>query len=114
MKRKKSYLFNPEHRLATAEKEALEIPAEEEAEEEKAEPVPEEVIVGKPVNFEPNAKPGKVEIRFAEDILGPKATQPEGKKKKKGQGKTKEEEGARPRKGRRQEFVIEDEEGDTY
>jgi transcription termination/antitermination protein NusA len=101
-------------RLATAEKEALEIPAEEETEEEKAEPVPEEVIVGKPVNFESTAKPGKVEIRFAEDILGPKATQPEGKKKKKGQGKTKDEEGARPRKGRRQEFVIDDEEGDTY
>ena len=74
------------------------------------------MIVGKPVSFEPKAKPGKIEIRFAEDILGPKAAQPEGKKKKKGQGqgKTKEEEGSRPRKGRRQEFVIEDEEGDTY
>ena len=102
--------------MATAEKEALEIPAEEESEEENIEPVQEEVIVGKPVSFEPKAKPGKVEIRFAEDILGPKAAQPEGKKKKKGQGqgKTKEEEGSRPRKGRRQEFVIEDEEGDAY
>ena len=87
--------------MATAEKETVEIPAEEETEEEKAEPVQEEVIVGKPVNFEPKAKPGKIEIRFAEDILGPKAAQPEGKakKKKKGQGKTKEDEGVRPRKG---------------
>jgi N utilization substance protein A len=103
--------------IDTAAKEALEIP-EEEAEEEKTEPVREEAAVGKPVNFEQKAKPaGKIEIRFAEDILGPKAAQqPEGKKKKKGssQGKTKEEEGARPRKGRRQEFVIDDEEGDTY
>ena len=97
-----------------AEKEVPEIPAKEEPEEENVEPVQEEVIVGKPVNFESNAKPGKVEIRFAEDILGPKAAQPEGKKKKKGQGKTQEEDGARPRKGRRQEFVIDDEEGDTY
>jgi N utilization substance protein A len=100
--------------LTTAEKEVQEIPAEEQTEEEKVEAVPEEVIVGKPVNFETTAKPGKIEIRFAEDILGPKAAQPEGKKKKKGQGKTKEEEVARPRKGRRQEFVIDDEEGDTY
>jgi len=100
--------------MAMDEKEVPEIPAEEEQEEENVEPVQEEVIVGKPVNFESNAKPGKVEIRFAEDILGPKAAQPEGKKKKKGQGKTQEEDGARPRKGRRQEFVIDDEEGDTY
>jgi N utilization substance protein A len=100
--------------MAMAEKEVPEIPAKEEPEEENVEPVQEEVIVGKPVNFESNAKPGKVEIRFAEDILGPKAAQPEGKKKKKGQGKTQEEDGARPRKGRRQEFVIDDEEGDTY
>jgi hypothetical protein len=104
--------------LTAAEKEALEIASEEEAEEEKAEPVLEEVVVGKPVSFEPKAKPGKIEIRFAEDILGPKAAQPEGgkaKKKKKGQGKTAEDEGARPRKGRRQEFVVEeDEEEGTY
>jgi N utilization substance protein A len=100
------------------EKEALEIPAEEETEEEKAQPVREEVVTGKPVSFEQKAKPGKIEIRFAEDILGPKAAQPEGKankKKKKGQGKTNEDEGARPRKGRRQDFVVEDdEEGETY
>jgi N utilization substance protein A len=103
--------------MAGSNKEA-EIPAEEETEEEKAEPVLEEVAIGKPVNFEQKAKPGKIEIRFAEDILGPKAAQPEGgkaKKKKKGQGKTQEEDGARPRKGRRQEFVVdEDEEGETY
>ena len=77
-----------------------------------------EAVIGKPVNFEQKVKPGKVEIRFAEDILGPKAAQPQGgkaKKKKKGQGKSTEEEGARPRKGRRQEFVVDDEEeGDTY
>jgi N utilization substance protein A len=100
------------------EKEAPEIPAEEEREEEKAQPVREEVVTGKPVSFEQKAKPGKIEIRFAEDILGPKAAQPEGKankKKKKGQGKTNEDEGARPRKGRRQDFVVEDdEEGETY
>jgi transcription termination/antitermination protein NusA len=108
--------------MATTGKEAIEISDEEEAEEEKAEPVIEEAVIGKPVNFEQKAKPGKIEIRFAEDILGPKAAQPEGgksKKKKKGsqgQGKTKEDEGARPRKGgRRQEFVVDDEEeADTY
>jgi N utilization substance protein A len=108
--------------MAAVDKEAAEISAEEETEEEKAEPVIEEAVIGKPVSFEQKAKPGKVEIRFAEDILGPKAAQPEGgksKKKKKGQqgqGKTKEEEGARPRKGgRRQEFVVDDEEeADTY
>jgi N utilization substance protein A len=102
--------------MTAIDKEALEIPAEEEDEEEKAEPVLEEAIVGKPVSFETKAKPGKVEIRFAEDILGPKASQPDSKskKKKKGQGKTKEDEGARPRKGRRQDFVVEDEEGETY
>jgi N utilization substance protein A len=98
---------------------AAELPAEEEAEEVKTKPVIEEAVIGKPVNFEQKAKPGKVEIRFAEDILGPKAAQPEGgkanKKKKKGSGKSTEEEGARPRKGgRRQEFVVDDEEGDTY
>jgi N utilization substance protein A len=110
--------LQPETELTAAEKEALEIASEEEAEEEKAEPVLEEVVVGKPVSFEPKAKPGKIEIRFAEDILGPKVAQPEGgkaKKKKKGQGKTAEDEGARPRKGRRQEFVVEeDEEEGTY
>ena len=108
--------------MAAVDKEAAEISAEEETEEEKTEPVIEEAVIGKPVSFEQKAKPGKVEIRFAEDILGPKAAQPEGgksKKKKKGQqgqGKTKEEEGARPRKGgRRQEFVVDDEEeADTY
>ncbi len=106
--------------MAKMEKETIEIPGEEETEEEKAEPVLEEAVIGKPVNFEQKPKPGKVEIRFAEDILGPKAAQPEGgksKKKKKGQGqgKTQEEEGARPRKGRRQEFVVDDEEeADTY
>ena len=76
------------------------------------------MVVGKPVSFEPKAKPGKIESRFAEDILGPKVAQPEGgkaKKKKKGQGKTTEEEGVRPRKNRRQEFVVEeDEEEETY
>jgi len=107
----------PESVMATVEGETPEMPVEEEAEEERAEPVQEEAIVGKPVSFETKAKPGKVEIRFAEDILGPKAAQPDNKakKKKKGQGKTKEDEGARPRKGgRRQEFVVEDEEGETY
>ena len=108
--------LEPEAVRATVGKEALEIPAEEEAGEEKVETVLEEAIVGKPVNFEPKATPAKVEVRFAEDILGPKASQPESKakKKKRGQGKTKEDEGARPRKGRRQEFVVEDEEGETY
>ena len=105
--------------MAAISKEAAELPAEEEAEEVKTKPVIEEAVIGKPVNFEQKAKPGKVEIRFAEDILGPKAAQPEGgkanKKKKKGSGKSTEEEGARPRKGgRRQEFVVDDEEGDTY
>jgi N utilization substance protein A len=105
--------------IAAVSKEAAELPAEEEAEEIKTKPVIEEAVIGKPVNFEQKAKPGKVEIRFAEDILGPKAAQPEGgkanKKKKKGSGKSTEEEGARPRKGgRRQEFVVDDEEGDTY
>ena len=105
--------------MAAVSKEAAELPAEEEAEEVKTKPVIEEAVIGKPVNFEQKAKPGKVEIRFAEDILGPKAAQPEGgkanKKKKKGSGKSSEEEGARPRKGgRRQEFVVDDEEGDTY
>jgi len=107
----------PEPVMATGEGEASEIFVEEEAEEEKAKPVREEPIVGKPVSFETKARPGKVEIRFAEDILGPKASQPDtnAKKKKKGQGKTKEDEGARPRKGgRRQEFVVDDEEGETY
>jgi len=105
--------------MAAVSKEAAELPAEEEAEEVKTKPVIEEAVIGKPVNFEQKAKPGKVEIRFAEDILGPKVAQPEGgkanKKKKKGSGKSTEEEGARPRKGgRRQEFVVDDEEGDTY
>ena len=105
--------------MAAVSKEAADLPAEEEAEEVKTKPVIEEAVIGKPVNFEQKAKPGKVEIRFAEDILGPKAAQPEGgkanKKKKKGSGKSTEEEGARPRKGgRRQEFVVDDEEGDTY
>ena len=105
--------------MAAVSKEAAELPTEEEAEEVKTKPVIEEAVIGKPVNFEQKAKPGKVEIRFAEDILGPKAAQPEGgkanKKKKKGSGKSSEEEGARPRKGgRRQEFVVDDEEGDTY
>ncbi len=108
----------PATTASEVEKEALEITAEEETEEEKAQPVREEVVIGKPVSFEQKAKPGKIEIRFAEDILGPKAAQPEGKankKKKKGQGKTNEDEGARPRKGRRQDFVVEDdEEGETY
>jgi N utilization substance protein A len=107
----------PESVMATVEGETPEMPVEEEAEDERAEPVQEEAIVGKPVSFETKAKPGKVEIRFAEDILGHKAAQPDNKakKKKKGQGKTKEDEGARPRKGgRRQEFVVEDEEGETY
>jgi transcription termination/antitermination protein NusA len=104
---------------AAVGKEAAELPVEEETEEVKTKPVIEEAVIGKPVNFEQKAKPGKVEIRFAEDILGPKAAQPEGgkanKKKKKGSGKSTEEEGARPRKGgRRQEFVVDDEEGDTY
>jgi N utilization substance protein A len=105
--------------MAAVSKEAAELPAEEETEEVKTKPVIEEAVIGKPVNFEQKAKPGKVEIRFAEDILGPKAAQPEGgkanKKKKKGSVKSTEEEGARPRKGgRRQEFVVDDEEGDTY
>jgi N utilization substance protein A len=109
--------IQPKPVRATVDKEALEIPADEEAEEEKVKPVLEEVVVGKPVSFESRATPSKVEIRFAEDILGPKASQPESKskKKKRGQGKVKEEdEGARPRKARRQEFVVEDEEGETY
>jgi N utilization substance protein A len=105
--------------MAAVSKETAELPAEEQAEEVKTKHVVEEAVIGKPVNFEQKAKPGKVEIRFAEDILGPKAAQPEGgkanKKKKKGSGKSTEEEGARPRKGgRRQEFVVDDEEGDTY
>ena len=104
---------------AAVGKDAAELPVEEETEEVKTKPVIEEAVIGKPVNFEQKAKPGKVEIRFAEDILGPKAAQPEGgkanKKKKKGSGKSTEDEGARPRKGgRRQEFVVDDEEGDTY
>jgi N utilization substance protein A len=78
--------------MAAVSKEAAELPAEEEAEEVKTKPVIEEAVIGKPVNFEQKAKPGKVEIRFAEDILGPKAAQPEGgkanKKKKKGSGKS--------------------------
>jgi len=58
--------------MAAVSKEAAELPAEEEAEEVKTKPVIEEAVIGKPVNFEQKAKPGKVEIRFAEDILGPK------------------------------------------
>jgi transcription termination/antitermination protein NusA len=107
--------LQPESVKTKVEKEVEELSAEEEAEEEKTEPVLEETVVGKPVNFETKA-PSKVELRFAEDILGPKASQPDSKakkKKKSGQGKVKEEEVGRPRKARRQEFVVEDEE-ETY
>ncbi len=84
---------------------------EEEAGEEKTEPVLEETVVGRPVNFETKTAQTKTELRFAEDILGPKSSQPDNKakKKKKGQGK-KEEETVKVRKTRRQEFVVEDEE----
>ncbi|MDD5288033.1 MAG: transcription termination factor NusA [Dehalococcoidales bacterium] len=111
---KEELLVQPEPVKVRVEKEAEEVSAEEEA-EEKAEPV-EEVVVGKPVSFETKAVSPKVELRFAEDILGPKASQPESKakKKKKGQVKGKEDDGVRGRKGRRQEFVVEDEEGETY
>ncbi|MBN1643563.1 MAG: transcription termination/antitermination protein NusA [Dehalococcoidales bacterium] len=84
---------------------------EEEAKEEKPEPELEETAVGRPVHFETQATPTKAELRFAEDILGPKASQSDSKakKKKKGQSK-KEEETVKGRKPRRQEIVVEDEE----
>ena len=85
---------------------------EEEVEEGKTELGSEEVVVGQPISFDPQVAPTKTELRFAEDILGPKTSQPDGKakKKKKSQGKVKEEEAVRERKTRRQEFVVEDEE----
>jgi N utilization substance protein A len=103
--------IQPEPVKTTVQKESLEIPAEE-IEEAIAEPVLEEAVVGKPVSFESKPTPPKIEIRFAEDILGPKASQADSKskKKKKGLGKTKEDEEGRPRKARRQEYVVEEDE----
>jgi N utilization substance protein A len=113
VKGKKGLLVERELMGALVGQEVPVIP-EEEVEEGKAEPGSEEVVVGQPVSFEPQVVPTKTELRFAEDILGPKTSQPDGKakKKKKSQGKVKvkEEEAVIGRKTRRQEFVVEDEE----
>jgi len=82
----------------------------------KAEPPlsAEEVFAQPPVFFEPKATEEKSELRFAEDILGPKPDKPENKAKKKKKGayaKEGAEDGIRIKKRRRgAELSGEDEE----
>ncbi len=79
--------------------------------EEAAAPVIEE-DTSQPVVFEAPAVPVKRELRFAEEILGTPARD-DGKSKKKKKSTTSKErdgEGPRPRKGRRQEIDLGDDE----
>lgn len=91
-------------------------PAGEEA-AEKTEPLPsaEEVLAEPPVFFEPQVTEEKAELRFAEDIMGPKPDKPEDKakkKKKKGvSAKESAEDGIKiKRRQRGTDFLGEDEE----
>ncbi|HXX59111.1 MAG TPA: transcription termination factor NusA, partial [Dehalococcoidales bacterium] len=97
---------------ATVEEAAIEEPEETPAAEQPETPAETEEETGKPVVFN-TASPVKKELRFAEDILSPRADDSaKVKKKKKGTpGKEREGEGPRVRKGgRRQEFTIGDDE----
>ncbi len=82
----------------------------------KAEPLPsaEAVFAQPPVFFEPKVTEEKTELRFAEDILGPKPAKPENKAKKKKKGayaKEGAEDGIRIKKRRRNaDLVGQDEE----
>jgi N utilization substance protein A len=109
----------PEEIMATLEPlELTEEPAEEaeeEAEEEiEAEPVADEVLMPPKILFEPLTTEEKPMLRFAEDIMAPKPTKTsartsKSKRKKKGAyAKESAEDGARPRKARR-DLSLEDE-----
>jgi len=110
-----------------AEKESLaEIPtfleaasvSTEAAADEAAEPLPtpEEAFTPPPVLFEPQLTKDKPQLRFAEDILAPRAVKPGAKlkkKKKKGiQGKESAEDGIRLRKLRRDSETFDADEED--
>lgn len=94
----------------TREESEIEEIIEEVPEENVEETIDEEIAAAKPVTFEIST-PTKGELRFAEDIIGsPSRGEGKGKKKKKA-APSKEREGEAPRirKGRRQEFTIDDE-----
>jgi N utilization substance protein A len=83
---------------------------------EPAAPLPsaEEVFAAPPVFFEPKVAAEKAEVRFAEDILGPRPVKPDTAKKKKKKGayvKEGAEDGIRIKKRRRDaDLLVEDEE----
>jgi N utilization substance protein A len=88
--------------------------AEAATEKTEAQPPAEEVFAEPPVFFEPQTTGDKAELRFAEDILGPKPGKPGEKAKKKKKGATAREsaeDGIRIKRKRRDtEFLDEDEE----
>lgn len=82
---------------------------------EQAEPLPlaAEVPAEPLVSFEPKVTEEKAELRFAEDILGPKPDKPEDKakkKKKKGAAKEGAEDGIRIKKRRRDTDLLDEDE----
>jgi N utilization substance protein A len=89
--------------------------AEAAAEQAETQPSVEEVFAEPPVFFEPQATEDKTELRFAEDILGPKPNKPGEKAKKKKRKGISAKEGAEDgirikRKRRDTDFLDEEEE----
>jgi len=88
----------------------------EEVAAEKTEPLPaaEEVPIEATVVFEPTVKEEKSELRFAEDILGPKPAKPADKAKKKkrkgAQAKESAEDGVKIKKRRRGTDIVDEDE----
>lgn len=70
-----------EEAAPTVSEEFAELPALEISEQEQAKPAP-LVEVETPVFFEPEIPPERVQIRFAEEVLAPKAAKPDTKAKK--------------------------------
>ncbi|MBU2607787.1 MAG: transcription termination factor NusA, partial [Chloroflexi bacterium] len=93
------------------------MPVEEITEEAEAEPLPaldlESLIP--PIPLEPAVTEVKAKVRFAEDILGPKAAKIESKtRKKKKKGRETAEDGVKLRKRQRQVDIPLDEEEDEF
>ena len=104
-----------EEGVVTIEEPAAEMPETLEPTPASAEPVEGVAIEqAEPLPAEPKVTEEKAELRFAEDILGPKPDKPEDKtKKKRGKGAAKEgaEDGIKIKKRRRDtDFLEEDEE----
>jgi N utilization substance protein A len=112
----------PEELLEGIEPELIEEPTAEEAEEKEeeaeGEPVAAEILMPSQIKVGKPAGDGKAKLRFAEDIMAPrrvketeKPAKAKAKKKKKGSYiKDTNEDSSKPRKGRRDYTVVEEDE----